>query len=41
MKIYSAEPRHKNAVTFLKVPAERFESSDCLAIVISGFKYYI
>ena len=41
IKIYKPEPKHKNAKTFFKVPADKCESSVFLTIIDSCFYYYI
>ena len=41
IKIYRPEPKHKNAKTFFKVPADKFESSVFLTMIVSCFYYYI
>jgi hypothetical protein len=41
IKIYRTEPKHKNAKTFFNVPADKFESSVFLTMIVSFFYYYI
>ena len=41
MKMYKTEPRQKNAKTFFRVPADKFDCSSFLAMIDSCYQYYI
>ena len=41
INIYKTEPKQKNAKTFFRVPADKFDCSSFLAMIDSCYQYYI